>query len=162
GYDSLSLCLSKGLGAPVGSLLLGSKDFIARAKRIRKMVGGGMRQAGLLAAAGLHALEHHVERLAEDHATARLLAEGLVAAARGNPALAGRLTVHPVQTNILFTDVAEDIADSLLAHLAACGIRVTSGYVRTSERALQRLRWVTHLDVGRRDVERAVTALAQW
>src|SRR5690606_22954514 len=130
GYDSLSLCLSKGLGAPVGSLLLGSKDFIARARRIRKMLGGAMRQAGMLAAAGLYALEHHVDRLAEDHANARLLAEGLTAAARSNPALNGRLNVHPVQTNILFVDVAADIADSLLAHLVACGVRVTSGYAR--------------------------------
>ena len=76
-FDSVSVCFSKGLGAPVGSALCGSREFIARAHRWRKMAGGGMRQAGVLAAAGLHALEHHVERLAEDHANARRLAEGL-------------------------------------------------------------------------------------
>ncbi|HVL75887.1 MAG TPA: low-specificity L-threonine aldolase [Noviherbaspirillum sp.] len=162
GYDSLSLCLSKGLGAPVGSLLLGSKDFIARARRVRKMLGGGMRQAGMLAAAGLYALEHHVARLADDHANARLLAEGLGAAARGNPALAGRMHVHPVQTNILFTDIDAALADPLLAHLAAHGIRVTSGYVGAGERSVRRVRWVTHLDVGRKDVERAVAVLQDW
>src|SRR4029077_15570548 len=77
GFGGVSLCLSKGLGAPVGSVLVGKKDFIARAHRIRKMLGGGMRQAGVLAAACLHAVEHHVERLAEDHANAKTLAEGL-------------------------------------------------------------------------------------
>ena len=121
-----------------------------------------MRQAGMLAAAGLYALEHHVERLAEDHANARLLAEGLTTAAHNHSALAGRLIVHPVQTNILFSDVAIEIADSLLAHLAACGIRVTSSYARMQERAVLRLRWVTHLDVGRRDVARAIAAVSQW
>jgi threonine aldolase len=162
GYDSLSLCLSKGLAAPVGSLLLGSHGFIQRARRARKMVGGGMRQAGMLAAAGLHALQHHVARLAEDHAHARLLAAGLATAAQDNPALCGKVTVHPVQTNILFMDVEAELADGLLAHLAASGIALTSGYVQSQRLKLRRLRWVTHLDLGRPDVERAVAAVAQW
>lgn len=155
-YDSVSLCLSKGLGAPVGSVLLGSRDFIAQARRVRKMLGGGMRQAGVLAAAGIHALQHHVHRLADDHAHARLLADGLSRIVASHPRLEGSAVVHPVQTNILFFDVDADIADGFLQHLATHGIRVTAGYYKTKERALKRLRWVTHLDVGRADVERAL------
>ena len=97
-FDSVSVCFSKGLGAPVGSALCGSREFIARAHRIRKMAGGGMRQAGLLAAAASHALDHHVERLAEDHALARRLAEGL-AGIEG-------LAVEPPHSNIIFVDLS--------------------------------------------------------
>ena len=96
-FDSVSVCFSKGLGAPVGSALCGSRDFIARAHRIRKMAGGGMRQSGLLAAAASHALDHHVERLAQDHALARRLADGL-AGIEG-------LQVEAPQTNIVFVDL---------------------------------------------------------
>src|SRR5690606_26286997 len=96
-FDSASVCFSKGLGAPVGSALCGSKELIARARRIRKMAGGAMRQAGVLAAAASHALEHHVDRLADDHALARRLADGL----RG---LDG-LRVEPPQTNVVFVDL---------------------------------------------------------
>ena len=91
GFDSVSICLSKGLGAPAGSVLMGSRDFIAAARRWRKALGGGMRQAGVLAAAGLYALENHVQRLAEDHDNAEYLAAGLRAAG---------LTVSPPQTNV--------------------------------------------------------------
>jgi threonine aldolase len=157
-FDSVSMCLSKGLGAPVGSLLLGSRDFIARAHRVRKMLGGGMRQAGILAAAGLHALQHHVLRLAEDHANAAALREGLIAAAAGNPALRGRVTVPEAPTNILWVDVDAAIADALRAQLEARGVRATGGRYGAGAR----LRFVTHLDVGPADVQRAVQAFRDF
>ncbi len=141
-FDSVSICLSKGLGAPVGSVLLGARDFIRDARRWRKMVGGGMRQAGVLAAAGLYALDHHVERLAEDHAHARLLAEGL----RDLPGV----SVEPVQTNMVFLNIAEDRAAAFAEHLKQQHIAVTGLY---------RLRLVTHLDVSRADIDRAVQAM---
>ena len=141
-FDSVSVCFSKGLGAPVGSALCGSRDFIARAHRIRKMLGGGMRQAGMLAAAVLHALDHHVDRLADDHANARRLADGL----RGLPGV----NVVPPQTNIVFVDLAPEKADGVVARLKAAGVRCTGLY---------RLRFVTHLDVGRDDIDRAVAVL---
>ena len=156
GYDSVSICLSKGLGAPVGSLLLGSQDFIRQARRVRKMLGGGMRQAGMLAAAGLHALQHHVHRLAEDHAHARALSDGLAAAASSHAKLEGRASAHEAQTNIVFFDVDEAIADAFLQHLAVNGVKVTSGAQRARDLSIRRIRWVTHLDVGRADVERAL------
>ncbi|HYD59581.1 MAG TPA: low-specificity L-threonine aldolase [Noviherbaspirillum sp.] len=162
GYDSVSLCLSKGLGAPVGSVLLGSKEFIQQARRVRKMLGGGMRQAGILAAAGLHALEHHVHRLAEDHANARALSEGLSRIATSHPKLEGKMAVHAANTNILFVDVDASIADAFLQHLAAHSVKVTSGTQRTKERAVRRIRWVTHLDVNQRDVERALEVVSAF
>ncbi|NRF66381.1 low-specificity L-threonine aldolase [Aquincola sp. S2] len=144
-YDSVSVCFSKGLGAPVGSALVGSSDLIARAKRIRKMAGGTMRQAGLLAAAAQHALDHHVERLAEDHANARLLAEGLT----GLPGV----TVVTPDTNIVFVDLAKDRDGQAVVKAAeARGVRFTGLY---------RLRFVTHLDVTREDVERALRILRE-
>ncbi len=144
-FDSVSVCFSKGLGAPVGSALCGSRDFIARAHRIRKMAGGGMRQSGLLAAAALFALDHHVERLAQDHALARRLAEALAG-------ITG-LQVEPPQTNIVFADLtgaARDQSAALLAHLQAQGVSATGLY---------RLRFVTHLDVNAAGVDRAVAAI---
>jgi len=158
GYDSVSLCLSKGLGAPVGSVLLGSKEFIQQARRVRKMLGGGMRQAGVLAAAGLHALEHHVHRLADDHANARALAEGLSRACAAHPKLEGKVAVHPAQTNILFVDVDTSVADAFLEHLAAQGVKVTSGVYGSAKR----IRLVTHLDVGQEDVARALKVVASF
>lgn len=125
-FDSVSLCLSKGLGAPVGSLLLGRRDFIREARRTRKILGGGMRQAGMLAAAGRYALEHHARRLAEDHAHLDRLAQGLSAAGRSHPALQGRISVQPWQTNILFTDVQADVAPAFGDWLARNGVRVNS------------------------------------
>jgi threonine aldolase len=141
-FDSVSVCFSKGLGAPVGSALVGSKDFIARAHRIRKMLGGGMRQAGVLAAAALHALDHHVERLADDHAHARALAEGL----QGLPGV----TVQPPQSNILFVDLAPERAAGVVERLRAAGVLCTGLY---------RLRFVTHLDVSAADIQRALPIL---
>lgn len=161
-YDSISLCLSKGLGAPVGSLLLGSRDFIHQARRVRKMLGGGMRQAGILAAAGMHALQHHVHRLAEDHANARLLADGLAEIVSSHAKLKDNAVAHAAQTNIMFFDIDASIADAFLQHLAANHVRVTSGYYRTGERSIKRIRWVTHLDVSRADVEKALKAVAAF
>ena len=162
GYDSVSVCLSKGLGAPVGSLLLGSAAFIAEARRTRKMLGGGMRQAGLLAAAGIHALQHHVARLADDHANAAYLAEQLSAIAARHTKLAGNSAVLPAQTNIVFMDVAEDVAGDFMRYLAQQNVRVTSGTQRVKERAIRRIRWVTHLDLDRSDVERALQIAADF
>jgi threonine aldolase len=141
-FDSVSVCFSKGLGTPAGSALCGSRDLISRAHRWRKMAGGGMRQAGVLAAAALHALDHHVERLAEDHANARLLAEGL----QGLPGV----TVAMPQSNIVFIDLAADKPADTVAQLRKHGVLATGLY---------KLRLVTHLDVGRSGVERAVVVL---
>ena len=143
-FDSVSVCFSKGLGAPVGSALVGSKDFIAAAHRWRKMVGGGMRQAGVVAAAALYALEHHVDRLAEDHVLAARLAEGL----QGLPGL----TVEPPQTNIVFADLEGERAIGLMEHLKSRGVLATGLY---------RLRFVTHLDVDAEGVDRAVAAMRE-
>ncbi len=147
-FDSVSVCFSKGLGAPIGSALCGSREFIARAHRIRKMAGGGMRQAGMLAAAASHALDHHIERLAEDHALARRLADGLAG-------MAG-LEVEAPQTNIVFVDLtgaARNQSEALLKHLADHGIAATGLY---------RLRFVTHLDVDAAGVDRAVAAVREF
>jgi threonine aldolase len=141
-FDSVSVCFSKGLGTPAGSALCGSRAFIARAHRWRKMAGGGLRQAGVLAAAALHALDHHVERLAEDHAHARRLAEGL----QGLPGVSVALP----HTNIVFVDLAPDKPRDVVARLAARGVLATGLY---------RLRLVTHLDVTGDDIERALAVL---
>jgi threonine aldolase len=162
GFDSVSLCLSKGLGAPVGSVLLGSENFIQQARRMRKMLGGGMRQAGVLAAAGLHALDHHVKRMADDHAHASMLAKGLAAASENNARLQGRVVVHPVQTNILFMDVDTSVADAYLAFLKENEILVTSGIYKMKDGAMRRIRWVTHLDVSTTDVERAIELTSRF
>jgi threonine aldolase len=144
-FDSVSVCFSKGLGAPVGSVLCGSREFIQRAHRWRKMSGGGLRQAGLLAAAAQHALHHHVHRLADDHALARRLAEGL----QGLPGL----SVEAPQTNIVFADVAPERAAGLIEHLKARGVLATGLY---------RLRFVTHLDVDAAGVERAIATVRDY
>ncbi len=141
-FDSLSVCFSKGLGAPAGSALVGSKDLIAKAHRVRKMLGGGMRQAGVLAAAALHALDQHIDRLADDHARARRLAEGL-----------GELTgvkVEAPHTNIVFVDLAPERAAGVVERLRAAGVLCTGLY---------RLRLVTHLDVSTAQIDEALAAL---
>jgi threonine aldolase len=135
GFDSVSACLSKGLGAPAGTMLMGSKDFIARARRARKILGGAMRQAGILAAAGLYALEHNVERLAEDHANAERLARGIGA--------------EPPQSNMVFAQAAP----GLVEHLAKHGVVVLPA---------ARLRLVTHLDVDAAGIERAISAFQSF
>lgn len=157
-FDTVSVCLSKGLGAPIGSLILGRADVIARGRRIRKMLGGGMRQAGFLAAAGSHALEHHLERLAEDHRHARRLASGLREIAAKEGPLNGRLSVVEPDTNIVFVDIAADLGEPFQAHLAGESIGVTGGRYFGG----LRLRWVTHLDIGADDVERALASVARY
>lgn len=147
-FDSASVCFSKGLGAPIGSALCGDRDFIARAHRIRKMAGGGMRQAGMLAAAASYALDNHVLRLAQDHTLAQRLADGL-------QGIDG-LQVEAPQTNIVFVDLvgsARERSKELLAHLAAHGVQITGLY---------RLRFVTHLDVDAAGVDRALAAVRSF
>jgi len=149
-FDSVSVCLSKGLGCPVGSLVLGSKDFIKRVHRFRKMVGGGMRQAGFLAAAGIYALDHHIDRLQEDHRKALKLAQGL--------ADIKNVLINPVEveTNILFFDVSrvERTAQEVAVALRAKGILV-------HPTAKTRIRCVTHLDVSFTDIDRALKAVEE-
>lgn len=142
-FDSVSVCLSKGLGAPVGSVLCGSAELITRARRLRKMVGGGMRQAGQLAAAGLYALDYQVERLEDDHANARLLGEGLRAAG---------YEVEPVQTNMVYVQIGDQAA-ALKAFAIERGVRLS---------AAPRLRMVTHMDVSREQIEQVVAVFAAF
>lgn len=140
-FDSVSVCLSKGLGAPVGSVLCGSDRLIENARRWRKVLGGGMRQAGILAAAGLYAIEHHVERLAEDHAHAAQLAQGLEALG---------FEVEPVQTNMVYVQVG-DSAGSIKEAAGECGIKLS---------ASARMRLVTHMDVDADAIDRTLTFFA--
>ena len=144
-FDSVSLCLSKGLGAPAGSVLCGNREFIECAHRWRKVAGGGMRQAGILAAAGLFALEHNVARLADDHANARALAAGLVD-------LAG-IKVEPPHTNMVFVHVGREHGAELPRFLRSRGIVVLPG---------ETLRLVTHLDVDAADVPFVVDAFRDY
>ncbi len=146
-FDSVSVCLSKGLGAPAGSVLAGSAALIDAARRWRKVSGGGLRQAGILAAAGLHALDHHVARLADDHARAARLADGL----RDAPAL----SVHAQHTNMVFIEVAPERLKPLAAHLDAHGIRASIGY-------LPQVRLVTHLDIDDAGIDRAIHAFQSF
>jgi len=144
--DSVSVCFSKGLGAPVGSALCGRAELIARARRFRKMLGGGMRQAGVLAAAARHALDHHVARLAEDHDNARRLAAGLAR-------LPG-VVCDPasVQTNIVVAGLPGRDAPAFVARAREHGVRIGA-------LGPQQLRAVTHLDVGRADIDEACARL---
>lgn len=144
GFDSVSVCLSKGLGSPAGSILLGSKALVASAKRWRKALGGGMRQAGVLAAAGLYALDHHVQRLAEDHQNAAHLAAGLRAM---------DLKVESPQTNMVFVDIPVAHVDPLGRFLAARHILVT---------VAPRTRLATHLDVPRAKIDTALQAFRDY
>jgi threonine aldolase len=162
GFDSVSLCLSKGLGAPVGSLLLGSHAFIQQARRLRKMLGGGMRQAGVLAAAGLHALQHNIQRLAEDHLHAQQLADGLQRIASEHPLLKDKLELVSVHTNILFTDIAVEVAEPLLAYLSEQGIKLTSSNYNKADQNYKRVRWVTHLDIKTIDIEQTLAAVKNF
>jgi threonine aldolase len=145
-FDTVSICLSKGLGAPVGSVLVGRADLIETARRNRKMLGGGLRQSGVLAAAGLYALEHNVVRLAEDHRRARLLAEGL--------ARHEALRVTMPDTNILWVDMEADLGERFTAYLAENGVGITGRYGQQ--------RWVTHLDVTDADVVGALALVDRF
>jgi threonine aldolase len=144
-FDSISVCLSKGLGCPLGSLVAGPVEFVERVHRFRKQWGGGMRQVGIVAAAGLHALDHHVERLKDDHANAKLLARGL----KEVPGIGIRL--EDVETNMVFFEVprAKVSAQGVVAALREQGVLM----VATSA---SRIRAVTHVDVATADIERAV------
>jgi len=145
GFDSVSVCMSKGLGAPVGSVLCGGEDFIKAARRWRKMLGGGMRQAGILAAACSYALANHIPRLADDHANAARLSSGL--------SKHSKLKVSPAQTNMVFVGVPAEIATAFAAHLASDGVLITG---TTGQR------WVTHLDVDADDVDRAIASVDRF
>jgi threonine aldolase len=142
-FDTVSLCLSKGLGAPVGSLLAGPQPLIHRARRVRKALGGGMRQAGILAAAGLYALDQHVERLAEDHRRARALADGLQRAG---------IEATTPETNMVYLRVED---------AAATVARVAEAGVRCSAVGPQEIRLVVHLDIDDNSVEKAILAFGQ-
>jgi threonine aldolase len=149
-FDTVSVCFSKGLGAPIGSALSGPRDFITRARRVRKLFGGGMRQAGVAAAGALFALEHHVERLADDHRNARVIA-GAIA---DTPGL--RLDPPEVETNLIFFRVDREMgsAQSVAAALKARGVLVGAT-------APQTIRACTHLDVSAAQAERAADVIRQ-
>jgi threonine aldolase len=144
GFDSVSVCLSKGLGAPAGSVLMGTHALIADARRWRKALGGGMRQAGVLAAAGLYGLQHHVGRLAEDHENAEYLAAGLRDAG---------LSVSPPQTNVVYIEVPEAQTRALKAHLQQRNILAT---------VVPRTRLMTHMDVSRDKIDAVVHAFREF
>jgi threonine aldolase len=147
GFDTVSVCLSKGLGAPVGSVLCGSKELIKRARRWRKMLGGGMRQAGIIAAAGIYALDHNIERLQEDHDNASLLATELSGIAE--------ITIDHawVQTNMVFFTPVQGSAHALAEHLQKAGILVDPGNT---------IRMVTHMQISREDVLNTATAIKHF
>ncbi|MBD8064014.1 low-specificity L-threonine aldolase [Devosia sp. PTR5] len=145
-FDTVSICLSKGLGAPIGSVLVGRADLIEIARRNRKMLGGGMRQAGILAAAGLYAVENHVARLAEDHQRARRLAEGL--------AQHKALKVVMPDTNILWIEAEAELGDRLGHYLGEHGVGISGRYGQQ--------RWVTHLDVTDEDVDGALALVDRF
>jgi threonine aldolase len=144
GFDSVSVCLSKGLGAPAGSILMGSRGLIADARRWRKALGGGMRQAGVLAAAGLYAIENHVARLADDHENAQYLAAGLRDAG---------LKVTPPQTNVVYIEVLAAQIEGLRAHLRQRGVLAS---------VAPRTRLMTHMDLQRAGIDAAVRAFREY
>lgn len=144
GFDSVSVCLSKGLGTPAGTVLVGNKDLIERAHRVRKMLGGTMRQVGILAAAGIHALEKNVDRLAQDHANAERLAKGLAGLG---------LKVDPVQTNMVFVAIPKELVPSLKKHLEENNVLAFAG---------PKMRLVTHLDVDAAAIDRAIGIFASF
>jgi threonine aldolase len=148
-FDTVSVCFSKGLGAPVGSAIVGTHEHIARARRLRKVLGGGMRQAGIIAAGALYALDHHIERLAEDHANAQRLAE-LIASVAGL-----KLVPPQIDTNIVYfeVDARRDDAAKFAARLAAKGLLMLPV-------SKNQIRAITHLDVDREAVEQAGQVIA--
>ncbi len=146
-FDSVSICLSKGLGAPVGSVLCGSKQLVKKARRWRKVLGGGMRQAGILAAAGIIALTEHVDRLAQDHANARILAEGL------SEITDIELNINQMQTNMVFLTVKSDRVEDLAGHLKDAGVLIS---------AENPMRLVTHLDVDTDDIHHVVAQFQSY
>ncbi len=146
-FDSVSVCLSKGLGTPVGSVLVGTREFITAARRWRKLLGGGMRQAGILAAAGIHALDHHVARLAEDHRNAAALGEALGEL----PGMA--VKTEWLQSNMVFVEMDADVSTAMADWLKPHGVLIHPGTL---------VRLVTHLDIDAKDIERAAGLMAQF
>jgi threonine aldolase len=144
GFDTVSVCLSKGLGTPAGTVLVGRRGLIEKARRPRKMLGGAMRQAGIIAASGLYALENNVARLAEDHANAERLWKGLSTLG---------LELDPVQTNMVFVRIPAASCAALSAHLASAGIMAI---------ASPRMRLVTHLDVDEKGIDLAIDAFGSF
>ena len=149
-YDSVSICLSKGLGAPVGSLLVGDEDFISKAYRWRKMFGGGMRQSGLVAAAGIHALENHIGRLQDDHVRIKKLAQSL------NSLSSFSVNMDTVQSNMIYVDIDKNkfTADQVVQELALRDVHLF-------DTGPQRIRAVAHLDVDDAGIEQAIKAFAE-
>ena len=146
----MSVCFSKGLGAPIGSALAGPRDFVSRARRTRKLFGGGMRQVGVLAAAALHALDHHIDRLADDHRNAQVLAQAIA----DTPGL--RLDPPEVETNLVWFNV-----DPAAGTAADVGARLKERGVLVHVAGPQRLRACTHLDVSKAMAERAADVLTK-
>jgi len=146
-FDSVAFCLSKGLGAPVGSMLCANAELITQARRWRKMLGGGLRQVGILAAAGIYALEHNVERLAQDHDNAEKLAHGL------DKINAIDIDWQRLQTNMVFATIQNGQADALAEHLGAQGIKMSPGTP---------VRFATHLDISTQDVDTVVSSIANY
>jgi len=147
-FDSVSVCFSKSLGAPIGSALCGSRDFLRRALRVRKMAGGGMRQSGMLAAAAEYALDHHIDRLAEDHALMQVFAKGI----EGLPGI----RFEWPQSNIVFIELEGKLRErsaEFMAYLRQHGVLVNGTY---------RLRFVTHLNLDRKGVEYAAGVIRQF
>jgi threonine aldolase len=149
-FDSVSICLSKGLGAPVGSLLCTTRALAKEARKWRKMLGGGMRQAGILAAAGIVALEKHVDRLADDHANASRLADGI--------SDIDRISVDPVQTNMVFASMPPEAVDRLVEFLAARDILILGGKMLGGPT----IRIVTHLDVTTENIDTLISAIEEF
>lgn len=149
-FDSISVCFSKGMGAPVGSALAGSREFVAKAKRIRKLFGGGMRQSGILAAAALHAMEHHIERMADDHRNAQILADAIAK----TPGL--RLSPSKVETNLVWFEADPQLgtAKEIAARLKEKGVLVSASGPKT-------LRACTHLDVSEQQCAEAARVIRQ-
>ena len=153
-FDTISLCLSKGLGAPVGSILVGGPDFITKARRQRKQLGGGMRQSGVLAAAGLYALEHNLNRLNIDHNNASILAQKL---SRNSVFHVRHNLTH---TNIVYADIERDKAETMHVHLSCNNIKVNFPEpVIVDENIWYRFRFVTHLNINDEDIDRLVDCI---
>lgn len=148
-FDSVSVCLSKGLGAPIGSVIMGSREFIEKCRRERKLFGGGMRQVGIIAAAGLYAVQNHIERLAEDHANARIIAEGLHGVGPF------RFDMKRVQTNIVIAELADGVSsEEMLEKMKEIGVwALPFGPTK--------IRFVTHLDVSKHDCVEAVRRISE-
>ncbi len=145
-FDSISVCLSKGLGCPVGTVLLGEKEFIQRARKIRKAMGGGMRQVGILAAAGIYALKHHIDRLAEDHRHAKLIAECLSKKAFVH-------TIKPVETNIIIFELIPECSTALFIN------ELNKNEIQASAFGKHAIRFVTHMDISPQMVEEVCDVL---